>query len=56
LTVLLLKALHDLVRARDERLVERYVEIVGRISALVIGTIAIEMVLQGIDSWLATRG
>ena len=56
LTVLVLKALHDLVRTRDERLVERYVEIVGRISALVIGTIAIEMVLQGIDSWLATRG
>jgi len=56
LTVLALKTLHDVVRARDERLVERYVELVGRISALVIGTIAIEMVFQGIDSWLATRG
>ena len=56
LTVLALKTLHDVVRARDERLVERYVEIVGRISALVIGTIAIEMMFQGVDSWLATRG
>lgn len=56
LTVFLLKVLHDLVRTRNERLVERYVEIVGRISALVVGTIAIEMVFQGIDSWLATRG
>jgi len=56
LTVFLLKTLHDLVRRRNERLVERYVEIVGRISALVIGTIAVEMVLQGVDSWLATRG
>jgi multiple antibiotic resistance protein len=55
LTVLVLKILHDLVRARNERLVERYVEIVGRVSALVIGTIAVEMVLQGIDAWLATR-
>jgi len=56
LTVLVLKILHDIVRTRDERLVERYVDIVGRISALVIGTIAIEMVFQGVDSWLATRG
>lgn len=56
LTVLALKTLHDVVRTRDERLVERYVELVGRISALVIGTIAIEMMFQGVDSWLATRG
>jgi len=55
LAVLVLKILHDFVRARNERLVERYVEIVGRVSALIIGTIAIEMVFQGIDSWLATR-
>ncbi len=55
LTVLLLKALHDFVRTRNERLVERYVEVVGRVSALVIGTIAVEMVFQGVDSWLATR-
>ncbi len=55
-TVLVLKVLHDFVRARNERLVERYVEIIGRVSALVIGTIAVEMILQGVDSWLATRG
>ena len=56
LTVVVLKALHDFVRRQNERLVERYVEIVGRVSALVIGTIAIEMILQGVDSWLAGRG
>ena len=54
--VILLKTVHDLIHTRNKGLVERYVEIVGRISALVIGTIAIEMILQGIDSWLATRG
>lgn len=53
-TVVAIKILHDFVRSRNERMVERYVEIVGRISALVIGTIAIEMVLQGVDSWLGT--
>jgi small neutral amino acid transporter SnatA (MarC family) len=56
LTVLALKTVHDVVRTQNEPLVDRYVEIVGRISALVIGTIAVEMVLQGFDSWLATRG
>ena len=51
--VLLIKWLHDVVRQRQERLVERYVDIVGRISALVIGTIAVDMILRGIDIWLA---
>jgi len=51
--VLLIKLLHDVVRQRQERLVERYVDIVGRISALVIGTIAVDMILRGIDIWLA---
>ena len=50
--VLLLKRLHDTVKQRHEAYVERYIDIVGRISALVIGTIAVEMVLKGIDLWL----
>jgi multiple antibiotic resistance protein len=50
--VLALKELLEFVRTRNEPLVERYVEIVGRISALVIGTIAVEMILRGIDLWL----
>jgi multiple antibiotic resistance protein len=50
--LLLLKLLHDHVRQRQERLVERYVDVVGRISALVIGTIAVDMILRGIDVWL----
>ncbi|MEX0718428.1 MAG: MarC family protein [Planctomycetaceae bacterium] len=47
-----MKAIHDWVNLRAERLVERYVEIVGRVSAIVIGTIAVEMLLQGVDLWL----
>ncbi len=49
--VLLLKYLHDRVRVRYAGMVERYVEVVGRASGLVIGTISIEMILQGIDLW-----
>lgn len=51
--VLLLKALHDYVRPRNEALIERYVEIAGRITALYVGTVAVEMIMQGITTWLA---
>ena len=51
--VFLLHTLHHWVKERNAALVERYVDIVGRISALVIGTIAVEMILQGIELWQA---
>ncbi len=53
LATLFIKRLHDLVRQSHERLVDRYIDVVGRISALVIGTIAVDMILRGIDMWLA---
>mgnify|MGYP001277186235 CR=1 FL=1 len=53
-TMLLLKRLHDFVRPRNERLIERYVEVMGRVTALVVGTFAIEMIMQGIAAWLKT--
>jgi small neutral amino acid transporter SnatA (MarC family) len=56
LSVIILKAIHDIVRQRYQAYVERYTEIVGRISALVIGTIAVEMILKGIDLWLQELG
>jgi len=51
--VLIIKRIHDAVKQRQERLVERYVDVVGRISALIIGTIAVDMILRGVDIWLA---
>lgn len=53
--VVILKVLHDYVSKVNELLVERYIDLTGRISALVIGTIAIEMVLKGIDIWLSSH-
>lgn len=50
------KALHDWVSARREELVERYVEIVGRVMSLLIGTIAVEMILLGLERWIADAG
>ncbi len=53
IVLLILKWIHDYVRERNARLVGRYIEIVGRISALVIGTIAIEMIYQGASALMA---
>jgi small neutral amino acid transporter SnatA (MarC family) len=52
LLVFLLKALHDYVRPRQEPLIERYIEIAGRITALYVGTVAVEMIMQGMGTWL----
>lgn len=48
----ILKTLHDLINPRNEKLIERYIEIMGRITALVVGTFSIEMIMQGMKSWL----
>ncbi|MEO6423073.1 MAG: hypothetical protein ABIR84_10445 [Candidatus Nitrotoga sp.] len=48
---LLLKALHDYVRPRNEPLIKRYIEVAGRITALYVGTVAVDMIMQGIRTW-----
>jgi len=49
--MIILKTVHDFVLPRRERLIQRYIEITGRIMALFVGTIAIEMIMQGMRSW-----
>ena len=49
--MMLLKSVHDFVRERRESLIQRYIEVAGRITALFVGTVAIEMILQGIRAW-----
>jgi len=51
--VIALKIAHDMVKERNARLIDRYVEIVGRVSALLIGTIAVDMILEGLGGWFA---
>ncbi|NDP21113.1 MAG: MarC family protein [Paludibacter sp.] len=53
LTIVLLKFIHDKVRTKREVLVQRYFDIAGRITALFVGSVAIEMIMVGIRSWLA---
>lgn len=45
-----LKALHDFVRPKREPLVQRYIEIAGRMTALFVGTVSIEMIMQGVKT------
>jgi len=51
LVMMALKKVHDFVRPRNEALVQRYIEIAGRITALFVGTVAVEMIMQGLSSW-----
>lgn len=55
-SILLIKLMHDYLQARNERLVERYAEIAGRVTALFTGSFAIEMILTGIERWLQVQG
>jgi len=50
--VLALKFVHDYVKEYNKALVDRYIEVVGRLSALLIGTFALEMLFEGIGTWL----
>jgi len=51
-TLVMLKKLHDAVVPFREALVQRYIEIAGRVTALIVGTIAIDMIMRGLESWL----
>jgi small neutral amino acid transporter SnatA (MarC family) len=52
IVVVALKALHDFVLPHSEPLVSRYIEITGRISALYVGTVAVEMIMKGLGTWV----
>ncbi|MGD2117412.1 MAG: MarC family protein [Chromatiales bacterium] len=52
LTLMLLKKLHDVVLPRKEAIVQRYLEIAGRVTALIVGTIAIDMIMRGVRTWV----
>ncbi len=51
LLLLAMKSLFDYVHDRNEQLLERYIETIGRASSLVIGTIAVEMLMKGVELW-----
>lgn len=46
--LILFKYIHDNLKARYARYVDRYIEIVGRLSSLLIGSIAVDMIITGV--------
>jgi small neutral amino acid transporter SnatA (MarC family) len=52
ITLVLLKKLHDIVMPHREAIVQRYIEIAGRVTALIVGTIAIDMIMRGVSTWV----
>ena len=50
--VIALKILHDVVHSKNESIIDSYIEITGRISALYVGTVSIEMIMKGIGVWI----
>lgn len=50
--MVVLKVGHDILRPRKARLVERYIEVAGRITALYVGTVAIDMIMRGVLAWV----
>ena len=51
-SLILVKYTLDYISLKKSILVERYIDIVGRLSALLIGSIAIDMCFRGIEIWL----
>jgi len=49
--LILLKLVHTRIKQHHAGLLDRYVDVVGRACALLIGTIAIDMILTGVDLW-----
>ncbi len=35
-----------------KKVIERYIEIAGKVLALYIGTVSIDMIMSGMDAWL----
>ncbi|MCB1049905.1 MAG: MarC family protein [Acidobacteria bacterium] len=52
LSLFIFKLIHDHLHRSNASLLERYIDIIGRISALLIGTIAVEMIFRGLEGWL----
>lgn len=50
--MIILKRVHDFVRTHNEPMVQRYIEVAGRITALVVGTFAMEMIFRGVETWV----
>jgi len=50
--MIILKLVYDYIQERNAELIQRYFEVAGRILALIVGTISVEMIMLGIQQWV----
>jgi len=50
--IFVLKIIHDRIQAQKEELIEQYIDIAGRVIAMLLGTISIELIMTGIRFWM----
>jgi multiple antibiotic resistance protein len=53
--IMLLKKLHDKIHGKKEELIEQYIDISGRVIALLLGTVSIELIMSGIIFWVNNK-
>ena len=51
--LILLKRVYNSVKKSNEELLLKYIDIIGRVSALLIGTFSVEMIMSGLKTWLS---
>lgn len=49
--IISLKKIHDKIHSKKEELIEQYIDIAGRVIALLLGTISIELIMSGLSYW-----
>ncbi|MFP4546594.1 MAG: MarC family protein [Fidelibacterota bacterium] len=49
--LILLKIIHDIVLPKNARVIDRYVSVMGKVTSLYLGTVAIQMLMNGIKDW-----
>ncbi len=49
--LILLKVVHDIVLPKNARVIDRYVSVMGKVTSLYLGTVAIQMLMSGIKDW-----
>ena len=50
--IIFLKLVHDKFNNKKEELIEQYIDIAGRVIAMILGTVSIELIMSGLSYWL----
>lgn len=50
--IFLMKIVHDHIQTKKEELIEQYIDITGRVIAMLLGTTSIELIMSGVRFWM----